>query len=87
MSHKRGAAGQQILPEPRRAGAVSPVEQGTSAMKLYRIDKLAKQGGAVIKKKHILAPTDRQAVEEAEQSDDCPICEVLRDGRMVGQVL
>jgi hypothetical protein len=62
-------------------------KQGTSTMKLYRIDKLAKQGGAVIKKKHILAPTDRQAVEEAEQSDDCPICDVLRDGRMVGQVL
>jgi hypothetical protein len=56
-------------------------------MKLYRIDKLAKPGGAVIKKKHILAPTDRKAVEEAENSDDCPICDVLRDGRMVGQVL
>jgi hypothetical protein len=56
-------------------------------MKLYRIDKLAKPGGAVIKKKHILAATDRKAVEAAENSDDCPICDVLRDGRMVGQVL
>ena len=56
-------------------------------MKLYRIDKLAKQGGAVIKKKHILAPTDRIAVKQAEESEDCPICDVLRDGFLVGQVL
>ena len=57
-------------------------------MKLYRIDKLAKHGGAVIKKKHILAPSDRLAVKHAEDSDDCPICDVLRDdGRLVGQVL
>jgi hypothetical protein len=56
-------------------------------MKLYRIEKLAKPAGMVVKKKHILAPTDRQAVKHAEDSDDCPICDVLRDGRMVGQVL
>lgn len=56
-------------------------------MKLYRVDKLAKPGGAVIKKKHILAPTDRHAVQEAAQSEDCPICDVLRDGERVGQVL
>ena len=56
-------------------------------MKLYRIDKLAKNGGAVIKKKHILAPSDQHAVKEARQSDDCPICDVLRDGQLVGQVL
>jgi hypothetical protein len=56
-------------------------------MKLYRVDKLAKRGGVVIKKKHILAPTDRQAVQQAENSDDCPICDVLRDGERVGQIL
>lgn len=56
-------------------------------MKLYRVDKLTKRGGAVIKKKHILAPTDRQAVRQAEESDDCPICDVLRDGERVGQIL
>jgi hypothetical protein len=56
-------------------------------MKLYRIEKLVKPGGAVIKKKHILAPTDRHALKQAEESDDCPICDVLRDGRMVGQVI
>lgn len=62
-------------------------ETGTVTMKLYRIDKLARHGGVVIKKKHILAPTDRNAVEQAEDSEDCPICDVLRDGRLVGQVV
>lgn len=56
-------------------------------MKLYRVDKLARPGGMVVKKKHILANTDRHAVEQAERSDDCPICDVLRDGEKVGQVL
>jgi hypothetical protein len=56
-------------------------------MKLYRIDKLVKRGGAVIKKKHILATSDAQAVKRAEESDDCPICDVLHNGETVGQVL
>jgi hypothetical protein len=56
-------------------------------MKLYRVNKLAKPGGMVIKKKHILATSDRQAVKQAEDSPDCPICDVLRDGEKVGQVL
>ena len=51
-------------------------------MKLYRIDKLAKRGGMVLKKKHILAPTDAQAVRQAEDSDDCPVCDVVRDGEL-----
>jgi hypothetical protein len=55
-------------------------------MKLYRIDKLAKWGGMVIKRKHILAPTDRAAVAQAEDSDDCPICDVTHNGESVGQV-
>ena len=56
-------------------------------MKLYRIDKLAKPRGVAVKKKHILASSDRKAVERAEDSDDCPVCDVFRDGRLVGQVL
>ena len=56
-------------------------------MKLYRVNKLAKRNGAVIKKKHILATSDRDAVKQAEDSSDCPICDVLRDGQTVGQVL
>lgn len=56
-------------------------------MKLYRVDKLAKLGGVVIKKKHILAKSDEAAVQQAEDSDDCPICDVVRDGEKVGQVI
>lgn len=55
-------------------------------MKLYRINKLARQGGAVIKKQHVLAATDKQAVEDARDSDDCPVCDVLRDGKKVGEI-
>jgi hypothetical protein len=56
-------------------------------MKLYRVDKLAKRDGAVVKRRHILANSDRQAVRQAEDSDDCPVCDVLRDGERVGQVV
>lgn len=55
-------------------------------MKLYRVDKLAKAGGAVLKKRHILANDDEHAVEEAADSADCPVCDVLRDGKKVGEV-
>lgn len=56
-------------------------------MKLYRVDKLAKPGGAIVKKKHILAPSDKEAVQQATDSPDCPICDVLRDGEKVGSIL
>jgi hypothetical protein len=56
-------------------------------MKLYRVNKLAKIGGVVTKTKHILAKSDSQAIRQAEASDDCPICDVLRDGEKVGQVI
>lgn len=56
-------------------------------MKLYRVNKLAKPGGVVVKKKHILALSDEQAVRQAEDSADCPICDVLRDGEKIGQIL
>ena len=56
-------------------------------MKHYRVNKLAKAGGRVIKKKDILAASDSEAVRRAEDSDDCPICDVLKDGQTIGQVL
>ena len=56
-------------------------------MKLYRVNKLAKPGGVVVKKKDILAHSDHEAVKQAENSSDCPICDVLRDGEKVGQIL
>ena len=56
-------------------------------MKLYRINKLKKPGGAVVKKHHVLASSDKEAVRRAEDSADCPVCEVLRDGKKVGSVV
>ena len=56
-------------------------------MKLYRVNKLARPGGAVIKKKHILAASDKDAVRQANDSPDCPICDVFRDGERVGSIL
>ena len=56
-------------------------------MRLYRVNKLAKAGGTIIKKMNILAMSDRQAVKAAEQDLDCPVCEVLRDGGKVGEVI
>ena len=55
-------------------------------MKHYRVNKLASPGGPVIKKKDILASSDRQAVQHAAESADCPICDVLRDGEKVGSI-
>lgn len=60
---------------------------GRVELKLYRVNKLAKPDGVVLKKKHILAKSDKHAVEQAAQSPDCPICDVLRDGEKVGSVL
>jgi hypothetical protein len=56
-------------------------------MKHYRVNKLAKRDGVIIKKKDILAASDADAVKHAADSDDCPICDVLRDGKKVGSVL
>ena len=74
------------LPLAEHRARIGKVE-GVGMMKLYRVDKLAKRGGVVVKKKHILANSDKHAVKQAEDSDDCPICDVLRDGERVGQVL
>jgi hypothetical protein len=55
-------------------------------MKLYRVDKLAKLGGMIVKKRHILAQSDGEAMKQAGDSQDCPVCEVSRDGQPVGQI-
>jgi len=62
-------------------------ELGGRSVKLYRINKLTRPGGAVVKKKDVLAASDGEAVQRAADSEDCPICDVLRDGQTVGSVL
>lgn len=56
-------------------------------MKHYRVNKVAKPGGVILRSKDILAPGDKAAVERAKQDDDCPVCEVYQAGKKVGQVL
>lgn len=56
-------------------------------MKLYRINKVTKLGGMVLKKKDVLAASDNDAVRKAADSDDCPVCEVLKNGQPVGSVV
>lgn len=56
-------------------------------MKLYRINKVTEPGGVVVKKKDVLAASDREAVQRAAESPDCPVCEIIKDGRQVGAIL
>ena len=62
-------------------------DPGVGSVKLYRINKLTRPGGAVVKKKDVLAASDRDAVQRATDSEDCPVCDVLKDGQTVGSVI
>ena len=69
------------------SGVLGPdLSRGTD-MKLYRVNKLTKAGGLVIKRKDILASSDRAAVEQTRDNPDCPVCEVLHAGRTVGLIV
>lgn len=60
---------------------------GGPRLKLYRINKVAKPGGVVVKKKDVLAASDKEALQRAAESEDCPVCDVLRDGKPVGSIV
>jgi len=55
-------------------------------MRHYRVNKLARAGGEIVKRKDILANDDREAVARTEADPDCPICDVWRDGEKVGSI-
>lgn len=55
-------------------------------MRHYRVNKLARPGGEVVKRKDILANNDGQAVARALMDEDCPVCDIWRDGEKVGSV-
>ena len=55
-------------------------------MRHYRINKVTEPGGAVLKKKDVLAASDEDALKRAEDSADCPVCDVLRDGERIGSI-
>jgi hypothetical protein len=58
-----------------------------AGVKLYRINKVAKPGGTVVKQQDVLAASDKEAIQRAEESRDCPVCEVLRDGKPIGSIV
>jgi hypothetical protein len=55
-------------------------------MRHYRINKLAKTGGIVIKRRDVLAGGDKQAIDTAARDPECPVCEVWRDGEKIGSI-
>jgi hypothetical protein len=55
-------------------------------MRHYRVNKLDSPEGEIVKRKDILANDDAQAVARAQSDDDCPVCDVWRDGRKIGSI-
>lgn len=55
-------------------------------MKHYRVNKVTKPNGMVLRKKDILATDDRAAMNRAADDADCPICDVYRDGTRIGSI-
>jgi len=56
-------------------------------MKHYRINKVDEPGGTVLKKQDILATSDQAALQRAEDSPDCPTCDVLHNGERIGSIV
>ena len=55
-------------------------------MKHYRVNKLARAGGVIVKKKDILAASDKDAMAAVKADPDCPVCDVLQAGKKVGTI-
>jgi hypothetical protein len=62
------------------------VASGEGNVKHYRINKVAKPNGEVVKKRDILAHNDKDALQVAASDDDCPICDVYHAGAKVGSI-
>ncbi len=60
---------------------------GGGAVKHYRLNKLAKRDGVIVKTKDVLANSDREAVQAAKDDPDCPVCDVLHAGQKVGSIV
>ncbi len=55
-------------------------------MKHYRVNKLAKPDGVIVKAKDIIANDDKEAVRAARADNDCPVCDVWQAGKKVGSI-
>ena len=52
----------------------------------YRVYKLDGRDGPIVKGKDLDAPDDAQAMHEACEDPDCPVCEVWQGARKIGSV-
>ena len=55
-------------------------------MKHYRVYKLAEPKGRIVKAKDVHAAHDAEALQHAEQDEDCPVCEIWQGPKKVGYV-
>ena len=55
-------------------------------MKHYRVYKLREPHGRIIKGKDIHASDDSDAMHQACEDPDCPICEVWQGAKKVGTI-
>jgi hypothetical protein len=55
-------------------------------MEHYRLNKVAKPDGAVLKRKDILASNHKEALARAASDEDCPTCDVYHGGAKVGSI-
>ena len=52
----------------------------------YRVYKLDKPKGRIVKCKDMHATSDAQAMHQACEDPDCPTCEVWRGAKKVGEI-
>ncbi len=55
-------------------------------MEHYRVYKLAGPKGRIVKGKDLHASDDEAAVQHACEDPDCPVCEVWRGTKKVGDI-
>jgi hypothetical protein len=56
-------------------------------MKHYRINKVDRPGGRVLKKRDILVASDKDALTVAGQDEDCPVCDVVKAGERIESIV
>lgn len=55
-------------------------------MKHYRVYKLNGPNGRIVKGKDVEAADDSEAMQEADNDEDCPVCEVWQGAKKVGTI-
>jgi hypothetical protein len=55
-------------------------------VKHYRVYKLSEPKGRIVNGKDLYAAHDDDALQKAEQDDECPVCEIWQGPNKVGAV-